>query len=733
MSAFTDIEADWEDTGSDDGSIFEEESPRGSFDTITSVDEIPTPGNPMNDMLVQVKRNTLGPSGPHLFGVSFDNHEQADLYTTLQMSPILPKEMQSLNEIFVQSPMEAKAHDSATVSQDAHRNIVRSWTTEQVCQWMFDAGFESSIIDQFEAHGINGEVLLDMKLADLKELGISRFGQRHSVWARLAALRAEDPSSPTPTVFEDVTRPVTTTPEKETQRSTARRRKDDCGVDTPMSPYAPRRQKVRKIPRNFDEALTPAESVSIVAIEQLLPKPHRCSRGEDCPKHKKQERLRKQIEKDNAISPANAGGHIWITGYFDEFGNSKLENGLREAEPSVVASSDLLGGQAQVPEFTMDKEMQRQMSRHAAQDSVQQYLTLQHMRTGSVDLPPTPPLETPQFNSMRDTVPTPRFGPTAPVNQPPSLAPIPKLQSLPKLAIPRSASAGPGVNPRSALSHRSPHNMPHSAVQRLRSPAGSIQRVGSPATLNDMPHRSISFSAGPARDMSKTVPPNMHFRAPTHRRVSSSRSPSTWQRNSFKAPLQGIPEYGTNSAVPYSPSATPWLTPIRSPIRVSPRIAYGNGTTHAGYTRRRKTKFLRHEWIPQHARLQGTTLALHASGATSDRKPLDTIDIDEFTIACSSVSSDSKLAAALKTLRIKSEKREAGLDDAAFVFQLIPVGERSKVLSMLRDIKGGNTHHFAVNTRGERVDWMREVMLAKAKREQERGYEVTIDGGRVMR
>lgn len=733
MSTYTDIESDWEDTGSDDGSIFEEESPRGSFDTITSVDEVPTPGNPIDDMLVEVKRNTMGPTGPHLFGVSFDNNEHADLYTTLQMSPILPKEMQSLNEIFVQSPIEAAPHDSEILSQDAHRNIVRSWTTEQVCQWMFAAGFEASIIDRFEAHGINGEVLLDMKLADLKELGISRFGQRHSVWAKLAALRAEDPSSPTPTVFEDVTRPVTTTPEQETRRNMARRRKDDCGIDTTLSPYAARRHKIRKNPRNFDEAVTPAESISIVAIEQLLPKPHRCSRGEDCPKHKKQERLRKQIEKENAISPANAGGHIWITGYFDEFGNSKFENGLREAEPSMVASSDLLGGQPQAPEFTMDKEMQRQMSRHAAQDSVQQYLTLQHVRTGSVDLPPTPPLETPQFNSMRETVPTPKFAPTAPVNQLPSPAPMPKLQSLPKLAIPRSASAGPDVNQRSALSQRSPHNMPNSAIQRLRSPAGSVHRVASPASLNDMPQRSVSLMSALDRDMSKTVPPSMHFRAPTNRRVSGSRSPSTWQRNSFKAPLQGIPEYATNSAVPCSPSATPWLTPIRSPICVSPRIAYGSGTTHAGYMRKRKTKLLRHEWIAQHARLQGTTLTLHASGATSDRKPLDTIDIDEFTVACSSVSSDSKLAAALKTLRIKSEKREAGLDDAAFVFQLIPAGERGKVLSLLRDIKGGKTHHFAVNTRGERVDWMREVMLAKAKREQERGYEVTIDGGRVMR
>lgn len=167
-------------------------------------------------------------------------------------------------------------------------------------------------------------------------------------------------------------------------------------------------------------------------------------------------------------------------------------------------------------------------------------------------------------------------------------------------------------------------------------------------------------------------------------------------------------------------------------MRVSHRVAYGASCSHAGYMRKRKTKLLRHEWAEHHFRLQGTKLAMHASARPDDRKALDMINIDDFTIACSSVSSDSKLAATLKSLRITSErkgKKETGLDDAAFVFQLIPAGDRKKVMSLLKDMKtgGAKTHHFAVKSRDDRIDWMREVMLAKAKKNKE-GYEVTVNG-----
>jgi hypothetical protein len=46
---------------------------------------------------------------------------------------------------------------------------------------------------------------------------------------------------------------------------------------------------------------------------------------------------------------------------------------------------------------------------------------------------------------------------------------------------------------------------------------------------------------------------------------------------------------------------------------------------------------------------------------------------------------------------------------------------------------GGKTHHFAVRQKDERIDWMRELMLAKALQQKGKGYEVEVygDGERI--
>jgi hypothetical protein len=40
----------------------------------------------------------------------------------------------------------------------------------------------------------------------------------------------------------------------------------------------------------------------------------------------------------------------------------------------------------------------------------------------------------------------------------------------------------------------------------------------------------------------------------------------------------------------------------------------------------------------------------------------------------------------------------------------------------------GKVHHFAVKGRDERIDWMRELMLAKALKAKSDGYEVNVNG-----
>jgi hypothetical protein len=43
----------------------------------------------------------------------------------------------------------------------------------------------------------------------------------------------------------------------------------------------------------------------------------------------------------------------------------------------------------------------------------------------------------------------------------------------------------------------------------------------------------------------------------------------------------------------------------------------------------------------------------------------------------------------------------------------------------------GKVQHFAVTTKDQRIDWMRELMLAKALKAKSDGYEVNVNGANM--
>ena len=158
------------------------------------------------------------------------------------------------------------------------------------------------------------------------------------------------------------------------------------------------------------------------------------------------------------------------------------------------------------------------------------------------------------------------------------------------------------------------------------------------------------------------------------------------------------------------------LSPVDGMDEMTPTVTDVN---HAGWMKKRKTKMLRHEWHENHFRLHGTRLAMHRDSKAFDA--LEAIDVDEYAVACSSLAS-SKLGAAFKSLKISGKKKEE--DPAAFSFQLVPAAEKKGILHAAT----GKTHHFAVKTRDERIDWMRELMLAKAMKQKSEGCEVNVNG-----
>ena len=288
------------------------------------------------------------------------------------------------------------------------------------------------------------------------------------------------------------------------------------------------------------------------------------------------------------------------------------------------------------------------------------------------------------------------------------------LRTLPKLEIPRSASAAPKIN-----SAPSRQQMVMSATS-AETPS-MVYRIGTPASEMDVPYM---VSAEPvSRDTSQSVPPGMQFRQQSPLRRSASVSPrkqSDWRRPSF-----ALPSLKEGEVLSPSSPEEEAQSAVRDPAHHAPQVkqfGYGADCSHAGWMKKRKTKMLRHEWQDAHFRLKGTQLAMHDSARLAS-KVMDTIDVDDYAVACSSVASSSKLGAAMKAFHIKNANAAKDADPTGFAFQLVPSKEGDK-----KHAAHGKTHHFAVKTKDDRIDWMRELMLAKALQQKGQGYEIEVNG-----
>jgi hypothetical protein len=680
-----------------------EQAGRRSQTTLSSYEDLPTPrSNHYQAFDFELQRHSPaksveGPKGPHLFRLSQEpSLDEAEEYY-LTMSPMTPKHPSRPETAFKVPPVpfahSQTIHRPISTLTEAvtrlNRHEVALWSPRQVATWMYNAGFEPAIVEKFEENDISGAILTTLKFEDLRELDIQSFGQRHKLWNEIHNLRGEvkpEPTSPT---------------------------EIDCASEDDEPPRRKKSSKKKHKKPSFEDIISPLESVSIVGIEQLMPKPHKCSKGENCSRWKKQQRLIENFKNGHPVSPE--GGMILIAG---DPGNPFTAEAVRpfsEAQPSVVASSDVLGP-GTLPAFQLDEERLANLQIRDPQDNVKQFLNFQHVDMNwSSEEPATPPFE--------------MFPPLQP---PANAAPHQNLRSLPKLAIPgqqappRSTSAmafSPGpmeraeaINP--ALRNRSPPN---------------VYRFGTPASDFDVPVTAVNL--GPiARDASQSVPPNMNYRhTPQSGGPSLSRSQSKASRRpSFPVRLPSLDE---NSAVTIKPhgransgsNSTPF-SPVSRPIERTV-----DDVNHAGWMKKRKTRMLRHEWHEHHFTLKGTHLAMH-----KDERALETleaIDIDDYAIACSSLASGSKLNAAFKAMNIKLGKEKD--DVAAFSFQLIPAAiEKGQRLKKNRESgfpgkESSKTHHFAVKSRDERIDWMRELMLAKALKQKGEGFEINVNGNMI--
>ncbi|KAE8354897.1 hypothetical protein BDV28DRAFT_155876 [Aspergillus coremiiformis] len=758
-----------------------------TISTASTPDEATTPettGLSLFDFHIDEKV-VRGPNGPHLFRSSMDSSEYDDL-TDLETGTIyvetrppgatLPFHQSASkldpvrhdtpvpNQIpYIPQPqMQSQMRRHSFIGQDLAPNDfdVPRWTPDEVSRWLQINRFDDNIINTFFMNDISGFILLELQPEDLKELGIQSFGKRHMLMSAIQSLRncaksgrASVESSQKSTYARQVP-PTPRTACTTTNECHSNRATDDDELERKHHSGRGRRHSDNEQPYQAVED-RPGEPVSIVAIEEVLPKLHSCSKGENCRKWQKQQVKLAQMTKDLPIGAWN--GRIVLIG---DPGNPATAPNLiktpgSEVTPSLVASSDVMGP-ADTPGFQLSKEKLREVQRRDPQENVRNFLSFQQLsKLNPVCQPGTPP---------KEGLPSPESGSPASAKGNPLAE---NLRNLPKLQIPTtpdddSEDFTPNLSSQRTATPSMVRKKPYfgdeypTAIPRAQRYAygvdaspGEFYRSDphygqeTPLSETDIPMTAFPIGLVP-RAESQSVPPDMRFGSnrhvltdpiirPSSTKVEGRRRDSSHNIIPTLKPLderRAVNPIETPEDLQNTTSAGHW----RNNGVLPPTRRTANDITHSGWMKKRKaTRLLRHEWQDHHFTLQGTQLAMHKDEASAHRnsKALEHIDVDDYAVACSSMASNSKLAIAFKKTVLK--RKPDGLTDAAFGFSLIPAsGNGNTVDKKALFLHSSKCHHFAVKTRDERIDWMRELMLAKAlKRGRESGASMRMNGNMI--
>lgn len=719
--------------------------------TTISTPELPTPDEAHQNMAnLRFEKGTVqGPNGPHLFrnstGSTIYEPSTAEIDLYFERSPLQSEFSRSVDtpNRFPFSPKTPKALTTVhpDVSQVTEEEI-RNWKPSQVAHWLYIAGYNDAVIERFIVNDIAGSVLLSIQIDDLKELSIHSFGMRHQIMASIEHLKTTMqtgvlPPTPEPQMPEFPERYATgrLSPER---RSPGRQSPERRSYTVSVSPNGEilSNRAYGQTGNVLGSQITPAESVSIVGIEQVLPKPHNCSKGEKCSKFKRQQRMLEKLAaefpdgviREGAIIAGSPGNPLTAKNMLRPDSNS---------EPSVVASSDIFGpGPAPGPKLS--EEALSEIQKLDPQETIRNFLSYQHVESQSRRLPELDTSNLPPQDYMVDLSP--------PTFQSHNMAA--NLRNLPKLTIPTSPNTEDmttAVTTNRSMTPTQPsegYGSP-TAVQRYGPFTQTMNmdpidhyRQGTPFSEMDVPITAIPNDPI-ARETSQSVPPSMQYgnlfppyRDPIARSTSARpRAPQSLQRVQEGRPLAPIETPADLIRSPrvqqhgYSSSQS-----SHSSLNSDPEV------TQSGYMKKRKTtRLLRHEWQDAHFTLRGTNLAMHKDerDAHRDSRALEIIDVDDYAVACSSLATSSKLSAAFKKSVLRNGNGMGGArNEPAFAFSLVPSakeGERKALFSH----NGAKSHHFAVKSRDERIEWMRTVMIAKIAGRKGQGEEISVNGNPI--
>ncbi|KAJ5846611.1 Sterile alpha motif type 2 [Penicillium rubens] len=771
----TDFDSDSQSESGGDSSLRSVRSfGSASATTASTPDDIKTPcSTGLTAFHFHLDENPVaGPTGPHLFGVS----DGVEIKTSVEVDLIYADTPDSATTNLYSSasklgpdrrdtPVPSRSGKVKSqnytpyaalhnASSQPDEGDVSNWTPQDVVAWMQKRNMTQDVVEKFFINDISGSILLELQAEDLKELDIPSFGKRHTLMSSIRELResfaiSQKELPPVPPL-EPISREATP------QSAMA-----DVGVTCTSTPVAYDEESARK-DREYlfnhqqqyrrhrgARVIVPEDSVSIVGIEQILPRLHRCSKGEDCRKWLKQRARLSRMARDLPVE--SLGSSMVVTG---DPGNATTARNLakpsksepkQDVTPSIVASSDALG-HVQPGDLPLSQEKLHDVQPRDAQENVRNFLNFQRLsRLRPVNDPSTPP---------RETFPSPGS------DSPGTLAE--NLRSLPRLRIPSSydTSVGSALSPPSLSGQRTITPSIVYRKQPFQNPTSDLSAVSQDSAFSPSeyyrqdPHyeQSTPFSEvdvpmtaiqlGPVeRNFSQSVPPDMRFgpygypTADPIYRPRSTKCDNHRKKPSFTSnntPILTRLDEGQTM----KPIETPEdldRTPRAAHCRPNPFTPTGEPTDdiiHAGWMKKRKNaRFLRHEWQDHHFALRGTQLAMYTNEEDSQQvaKALEHIDIDDYAVACSSLASSSKLTAAFKKTVLKRTDDTRG--DTSFAFSLIPSPSSANFDRKTIFSNGSKAHHFSVKTRDERIDWMRELMLAKALRKgRESGASLNVNG-----
>lgn len=686
-----------------------------------------------------------GPVGPHLFRLSKGSERRG----SPDIEPILDEGIQVSPPIDTAFKQEYGSKHTPASSQPntswLGETDIANWSPQDVVSWLQQLGFDYEVVEKFFINDISGSILLELQSEDLKELDIHSFGKRHRLLGSIRQLRNSVSSSDSQPFLDLASREPTPT-----QQAAAADSRSSCNgspvIDEEKIATKAKKERRHRHRHRRRHDVVPEDSVSIIAIEQMLPKLHTCSKGENCPKWRKQQAKIARLARNLPIE--SFGGSIILTGDpgNPESAQSLLKTPKSEVTPSVVASSDALGPN-QAPAPHLSENALNDVQPRDPQENVRNFLTFQRLsRLRPVNDPATPPRE--MFPPLETESPA-----SARTND--NLTE--NLRHLPKLRIPKNHTAGltsahsasysaqRTITP-STFHKRQP--FAHQATQKSPIPRESLYspgdfyradpHYGHSTPMSEMDIPVIDIPVGPvARDNSQSVPPNMRYgghspvipdpisrpastKAVNHRRKPSFRTLGRLDEADMLTPID----------TPEDLERTPRAPHCRTDP-FSPAAKGGNDVNHSGWMKKRKTtRLLRHDWEDHHFTLRGTQLAMYPDEVAPQHnsKALEYVDVDDYAVACSSIPTYSKLTAAFKKTVLKRKDDIQG--EAAFAFSLIPSPQGNNGLERKAFfINGTKSHHFAVKTRDERIDWMRELMLAKAlRRGRESGATVNVNG-----